>query len=397
MEKNNTKQIVRRVLAMKLPKGQSCFLWGARKTGKSFYLAQHYPDSVYFDLLKTDVYIRLLKEPYLLRREIQALDDSKLEKPIIIDEVQKVPLLLDEVHYLIENTSAYFILCGSSARKLKREGANLLGGRAWRYEFYPFVYPEIPDFNLLHALQHGLIPSHYLAQNWRKTIKAYVNDYLTEEIKAEGLTRNLRAFAEFLDISALSSGEVINYTNIARDCGIDSKTVKEYYQILVDTLIGYFIKPYKNKKKRDDIVASPKFYFFDVGVVNYLSKRNIEEFKGDQAGKAFENYILMELMAYAGLNDLDFDISYWRTRSGTEVDFILGDAKVAIEVKISDRVRQADLKGLTEFSECYKPEKTILVNLVPNPQRIKIDAGCEIDVLPWRQFLEMLWSGQIIQ
>jgi len=387
--------IYTRYLKMKLPKGQSTFLWGARKTGKSHYLAKNFSDSITYNLLETDTYIKLLKRPYLLRQEIKALDKKHLLKPIIIDEVQKIPELLDEIHLLIETTPAYFILCGSSARKLKITGANLLGGRAWRYEFYPLVYPEIPNFDLLKALNYGLIPSHYMSDNWSKTIKAYIGDYLKEEIKAEGLTRNLRAFAEFLDVAAHSNGELMNYSNIAQDCGIDAKTVKEYYQILIDTFLGYMIKPYKNRHKRKDLIATPKFYFFDVGVVNGMTKRIIGSLQGEQAGAAFEQYILMELMAYRGLNDLDFEITFWRTNSGLEVDFILGNAQIAIEVKIGDRVRSKSLHGLTGFIESYKPKRAIIVN--HSDKRALIEQkGCKIDVIPWKIFLQMLWNKEII-
>lgn len=381
---------------MDLPIGQSTFLWGARKTGKSHYLRKHYPNSVVYNLLETDEYFRFLKEPSLLRHRVLALDEETLQHPIIIDEVQKVPALLDEVHLLIEDTAAYFILCGSSARKLKREDVNLLGGRAWRYEFYPLVYPEIPDFDLLRALNHGLIPSHYLAVNWKKTIKAYINDYLKEEIKAEGLTRNLRAFAQFLDVCSFSNGELINYTNIARDCGIDAKTIKEYYQILVDTLLGYYVYPYKDKIKREDLVATPKFYFFDLGVVNGLLKRSIEELKGAVAGQIFEHYIFMELIAYRGINDLDFEISFWRTSSGLEVDFILGDVEVAIEIKISADLRGSDTRGLVAFAEQYKPKRLILVNLSNKKMQEKINDHHTLEILPWKLFLESLWAGKII-
>ncbi len=385
-----------RLLKMDLPEGQSTFLWGARKTGKSYYLRKHYPNSVMYNLLETDEYFRLLKEPEILRRRVLALDEEALKHPIIIDEVQKVPALLDEVHLLIESTSAYFILCGSSARKLKREGVNLLGGRAWRYEFYPLVYPEIPNFDLLHALNHGLIPSHYNAINWKKSIKAYINDYLKEEIKAEGLTRNLRAFAQFLDVCAFSNGELINYTNIARDCGIDAKTIKEYYQILVDTLIGYYILPYRNKIKREDLVATPKFYFFDVGVVSGLTKRSLEDLKGALAGQAFEHYILMELIAYRGINDLDFEITFWRTSAGLEVDFILGDAHIAIEIKISSSLRDTDTRGLIAFAEQYRPKRAILVNTSNKKMKKKIGDHSSLEILPWQAFLEDLWAGNLI-
>ncbi len=388
-----------RYLKMNLPRGQSTFLWGARKTGKSFYLKRHFPESVCYNLLETDLYFRLLKEPHLLREEILNLPAEVLLHPIIIDEVQKIPLLLDEVHWLIENSDAYFILCGSSARKLKKEGVNLLGGRAWRYEFFPLVYAEIANFDLLHALNYGLIPSHYAATHWTKTVKAYVNDYLKEEIKAEGLVRNLRSFAQFLDVAAFSNGELLNYANISRNCGVDSKTIKEYYQILVDTLLGYYIYPYKDKIKREDLVASPKFYFFDVGVVNQLRKRTIPELKGMEAGNAFENYILMELVAYRALNEKEFEICFWRTNGGLEVDFILGNAKVAnvaIEVKISSSIATSDIPGLIAFQRDYQPRASYVVCTAPRARKLTLDEGHAIEILPWRIFLDMLWEGKII-
>lgn len=389
--------IFKRYLKLDLPKGQSAFLWGARKTGKSYFLRHHFPSAQYYDLLKTEEYWRFLAEPQLLRHEVLAMKPEQLAQPIIIDEVQRVPELLNEVHWLIENTKAYFILCGSSARKLKKEGANLLGGRAWRYEFYPLVYPEIPQFDLLRALNQGLIPSHYLTEHWQKTIKSYIHDYLTEEIKAESLTRNLAAFAKFLELAAYSNGEIINFANIARECGVDAKTVKEYYQILEDTLLGYFLQPYENHQKREHLVVkTPKFYLFDVGVVNGLVKRSIAELKGPQAGVMFEHYIFMELIAYRGLNDRDFKINYWRTQSGQEVDFILDDGEVAIEVKITDKIQKSDLRGLEAFYEYAKPKKSILVCNVQRAQKLAINEDWSIDVLPWEDFLHRLWEGEII-
>ena len=382
---------------MKLPQGQSAFLWGARKTGKSFFLKHHFSECIYYDLLKTEQYWSFLKEPQLLRQEILALPTKKLKShPIIIDEVQKVHQLLNEVHWLIENTEAYFILCGSSARKLKKEGANMLGGRAWRYEFFPLVYPEIPEFNLLNALNKGLIPSHYTSAHWKKTIQSYILDYLTEEIKAESLTRNLVAFAQFLELASFSNGEIINFLNIARDCSVDSKTVKDYYQILVDTLLGYYLQPYYNRKKREHVIVSaPKFYFFDVGVVNGLCKRNISELKGPQAGAALEHYIFMELMAYRSLNSLDFNLSYWRTKAGNEVDFILGDGEVALEVKISANIDKTDLRGLEAFCEYATPKKLIVICQAARRRKLKINT-IDVDILPWEVFLKMLWSREII-
>ncbi len=384
-----------RYLQMHLPAHQSAFLWGARKTGKSTYLHQKFPKAIYYDLLQTDLYNKLLKQPHLLREEIQALPKSALNQPIILDEIQKIPALLNEIHALIESMGAQFILCGSSARKLKRGAANLLGGRAWGYHFYPLVFPEIPHLDLLRALNRGLIPSHYDSVHYAKSLKAYIHDYLTEEIQAEGLVRNLPAFARFLDAQVFSQGQLVNFTNIARDCAIDSKTVKEYYQILVDTLLGYFIYPYHPKSSRHLISATPKFYLFDVGVANALAKQKIQALKGNIAGQAFEHYVLMELMGYRGLNDKDFPIQFWRTKNGLEVDFILGAGEVAIEIKISAVAQQADLYGLISFTEEHHPHQAIVVSLDKKPRTILVNQQ-KILILPWQIFLQKLWAGEII-
>jgi len=336
------------------------------------------------------------KEPHILREEILALPEEALKHPIIIDEVQKIPPLLDEIHWLIENTEASFILCGSSARKLKIASANLLGGRAWRYHFYPLVYKEIPNFNLLHALNSGLIPSHYLSKDVARSLKAYISDYLTHEIQAEGLTRSLPSFARFLDSLVFGHGSLLNYSNIARECGINAVAVKEYYQILIDTLLGYFVFPFTKKKHRDIISSTPKFYLFDVGIANILMKRVIPALQGGVAGEAFEHYIFMEIIAYKGINDLDFEITFWRTKTGLEVDFILGNAEVAIEIKISNSPHKSDLKGIIAFQEEHKPKKAIVVCLAPQPRLLNLDSDTEILILPWEVFIDKLWSGEII-
>lgn len=386
----------KRLLKMKLPKKQSAFLWGARKTGKSTYLHENFSDSAYFDLLRSDLYINYSKEPYLFREEVLTLPKEKLSKHIIIDEVQKIPLLLDEVHYLIENKNLQFILCGSSARKLRRGGANLLGGRAWGYHFYPLIYKEVQDFDLLKVFNHGLIPSHYLSSNPRKSIKSYVNEYLKEEIQAEGLVRNLPSFARFLDSLSYSIGELTNFSNIARDCGIDSKTVKEYYQILVDTMLGIFIYPYSKKSTRQTILSSPKFYLFDIGVANYLKGINLSSLKGEEAGKSLENFILMELLAYRGISDKDFNLEFWRTNKGLEVDFILGKGKCAIEVKLSNQVSKVDIKGLIAFKEENPNCTCYVVSQDPRPRKMSIENIGDISILPYKEFLDRLWNNEII-
>ena len=232
-----------RILNLALPPGQSAFLWGPRKTGKSTYLKERYPQSLVYNFLNTELVLEFAKRPSLLREQLLAQDDNVLKHPIILDEVQKVPAILDEVHWLIENRGLQFLLCGSSARKLKRGQANLLGGRAWRYEMFPLVSAEVEVVDLLKVLNRGMIPSHYLDDQYQKSLRAYTTDYLKEEVFAEGLTRNIPAFSRFFEAIGYSHGELTNFSNIARDCGVDSKTVKEYYQIVEDTLLGTMIAP----------------------------------------------------------------------------------------------------------------------------------------------------------
>lgn len=386
----------KRLLKLKLPNRKSAFLWGARQTGKSTYLKTHFPGASWYDLLKSDVHARLEKNPHHLREEITGFTAKQLKQPIIIDEIQKVPALLNEVHWLIENTSAQFILCGSSARKLKRLGTNLLGGRALRYHFYPLTRAEIPQFDLLRALNNGLIPSHYQSDDVNLLLESYVIDYLNFEIREEGLVRHLPDFSRFLDSVAFSNAEMVNFSNIARDCAVSAKTVENYYQILVDTLLGYFLPPYHKKIGRNIISKTPKFYLFDVGVVNYLAKRPIAELRGDITGKAFEHFIFMELIAYNGLYKKRCDITYWRTKTGLEVDFILGAAEIAIEVKISHAVHKEDLSGLIAFCEEHHPKKAIVVSLDAAPRLLRVSDQITIRILPWEHFLKMLWGDEII-
>lgn len=386
----------KRALKINLPARRSAFLWGARQTGKSTYLKLHFPKSIRYDLLQSDVYLKLLKKPQLLREELLYQKPSRSQQPIIIDEVQKIPLLLDEIHWLIENANLQFLLCGSSARKLKRSHANLLGGRAWRYEMYPLTFQEIPDFNLLQALQRGLLPSHYPDPHYKKSLKAYVNDYLTEEIKAEGLARNLASFAKFLDAVSYSNGQLLNYTNIASDCGVDNKTVKEYFEILKDTHLGYDLLPLSKKKGRKSILSTPKFYLFDVGVANFLSNTQINILKGEAAGKSLEQLLFCELMAYRSYKEKNFSLNYWKTKTGLEVDFILNKNEIYIETKISQNVKKGDFKGLNALIDESKPKNAYLVCLEKTPRIVTSDKGQKITILPVYEFLKKLWKNEII-
>lgn len=382
-----------RILEINLPPGQSAFLWGARKTGKTTYLKNTFPNSLRFDFLKTDTFLEYLKSPSLLRERILAKDGSLLNQPIILDEVQKVPHILDEVHWLIENRELSFILCGSSARKLKRGHANLLGGRAWRYQMAPLTFAETGECNLLRILNQGMIPSHYQANeaNCRKSLKAYISDYLIEEVFQEGLTRNIQAFSRFFDTLGHCQGELINYANIARDCGVDAKTVREYFYILEDTLVGSMLYPYTKRKSREIITQMPKFYLFDVGVGGYLSRRMVLDEKGEQFGRAFEQFIHMELQAYNHYAEKDMDIRYWRTKAGQEVDFVLG-GQVCIEVKGTDMVKPSDLRGIAAFKEECRPSMSIVVCNEKEPRLCG-----DIRIVPWRLFLEELWNGDIVK
>jgi len=366
---------------------ESLFLWGARQTGKSTLLKMLFPNALWFDLLKSDVFERYQNNPAQFREAILATASGDI---VIVDEIQKIPSLLDEIHWLIVNHQTRFILSGSSPRKIIRSGANLLGGRALRYELYPLIYVEIPDFNLHRALNNGLLPRHYLSDNSKKLISAYIGSYLRDEIIAEAKIRNISAFTKFLETAAFSNGEMVNYTNIASECGVSSTTVKEYFQILEDTLIGRFLPSFQKKPKRRVILA-PKFYYFDVGIANYLLKRGQIEVGSEAFGSAFEHFIYQELYAHSKYSDLDYAISYWRTTSQIEVDFILGDHEVAIEVKGTNNVQTRHLKGLKSFSEEYTVKKLIIVSNDPLERVIG-----NVTVLPWKQFLEKLWKGEII-
>ncbi len=366
----------------------SLFLWGARQTGKTTLLTHRYPGHLYFDLLLSDVFERYSRNPELLREEVLAY---RGRQPVIIDEIQRIPSLLNEVHWLIVNKEVQFILSGSSPRKILRSDENLLGGRAIRYELYPLIMKEIPDFNLLRALNNGLLPRHYLSDESQKLISAYVGSYLQDEIMAEAKIRNISSFNRFLEAAAFSNGEIVNYSNIATECGVSSPTVKEYFQILEDTLIGRFLPSFQKKPKRR-IIQSPRFFFFDVGIANYLLKRKAIEQGSEAFGKAFEHYIYHEIYAHSHYSQLNYLLSYWRTTSGMEVDFILGDHEIAVEVKATRQANNRHLKGLKKFSEEYKVEKLILVTNDPLPRK---SGNC--DILPWNMFLTMLWSDEIIK
>jgi predicted AAA+ superfamily ATPase len=266
-----------------------------------------------------------------------------------------------------------------------------LGGRAARYELYPLVYKEIPDFDLLRALNNGLLPRHYLAKNADKLLSAYTGSYLRDEIITEAKIRNIGSFSRFLEMASFSNGEIVNYSNIAADCGVSAPTVREYFQILEDTLIGRFLPSYQKKPKRR-VILSPKFYYFDVGIANYLLKRGRVAIGSESFGHAFEHFLYHEIYSHTHYSDLNYPLSYWRTASQIEVDFILGDHEVAVEVKSTEMANPRHLHGLKSFAEEYNVKKMILVSNDQSPRKVG-----KIMIMPWKYFLDQLWDGRLIE
>jgi predicted AAA+ superfamily ATPase len=377
---------MKRIFTLNLPSDKSAFLWGPRKVGKSYWLREHCKDHIFIDFLKTDIYADYLSRPALLRERYANFQ----HKRIIIDEVQMVPDILNEVHWLIENSSLSFILTGSSPRKLRRHHANLLGGRAWRYTMHPLCYPELLDIDFEKIMISGLLPSHYLSPNPVQELRSYLADYLKDEIAAQAAVRNIPAFAEFLKIAAITNGELLNYANVARESGVSTKVVREYFQILEDTLLGFRLAPWKKSANRR-LIETEKFYLFDIGLANYLSRRTpiagTPEF-----GKSFEHYILMELIAYQAYKNPELSINFWRTSSGSEVDFILNEMEVAIEIKASKRVHETDATALKVLKKEFHVKKCIIVSFELEPKMLSEQIEC----LPWNYFLEKLWSGDLI-
>lgn len=311
---------------------------------------------------------------------------------MIIDEIQLIPELLNEVHWLITRKDIHFILSGSSARKLKRKGVNSLGGRAVRNVLYPLVSAEIPDFDLVRAVNRGMLPTHYLAPDERqlhKRLQAYISVYLKEEIAAEALVRRLPSFTRFMEVAALTSGEMVNYRNVAQDCGVDAKTVKEYFNILEQTLVGYIVPAFSRTVKRR-INQAPRFYYFDVALPNYLLHRGNMQLGSEDFGHAFEHLLMQEIIAYLGYHDIENALSYWHTYTGYEVDAVLGDAQVAIEFKSSQEVQSKHLRGLKAFKEEHPGARLIIVSLDVQPRSFH-----GVEVMPATHFLLQLWLGNI--
>lgn len=387
----------KRKLIFPVESKESFFLWGIRQTGKTTLLKDIYPNaSMRIDLLKTDVYRRYLDHPEYLRQELEEIPRPSNEVMIVvIDEIQKVPGLLDEVHWLIENKGIKFVLVGSSIRKLRQEHANLLGGRALRYELFGLVSQEISDdFNLSHLirlLNNGFLPKLYLSDSPQRLWNAYTGNYIKDEIASEALVRNLPIFSGFLNIASLSDTEIVNFSTIARDCGVSSHTISGYFDILVDTLIGRWLPSYTKRPKRK-VIQAPKFYFTDVGLVNFLAKRRSIEPGSELFGKAFENWVFHELTAYNSYNERFMDLAYWRLASGIEVDFLIDNEKVAIEAKATKTVISDHLKGLRNLIEDHPHFQSRIVVSLETKAR-KTEDG--ILILPVAEFATRLWGHKL--
>ena len=377
----------KRILGIENMLDEGNFLLGARQTGKSTLLQERFPDAICYDLLKSDLRKRFKKNPELLREILEGKPAGTL---VIIDEVTKVPELLDEVHWLMVNRGIEFVLCASSARKLKKSSSNTLGGRAVPIPFYPLVSAEIPDFDIYRAVQNGMIPRHYLIDNAWKRIGAYVDLYMKEEIREEALVKDFDAFERFLEVAAISDGEILNYENIATDCGVSAKTVASYFQILYDTLIGYEVPAYRKVIQRK-LVQAPRFYYFDVGVANYLMGRSSLKRGTDEFGHAFEHLVIQEIIAYLGYSGSNEKLTYWRTYTGLEVDAVLGDSKVAVEIKSVEEIKTKHGKGLKAFGEEHPECRQIIVSLD------KLNRHSNgIDLMYVTDFFNALWKGEII-
>lgn len=373
-----------------LEKG-TVFLFGPRQTGKSTYIRHEIlPIAVKsYSLLDHGLLHRFKADPTRLRQEVEAQGWN--DCVIIIDEVQKCPELLDEVHHLIEERRIRFLLTGSSARSLKRSGVNLLGGRGRDRAFHPFVYHElvVSGFSLDRAMRNGLIPNHYFADDADDLLQSYVSRYLAEEIIAEGASRNIPAFARFLEVAAACNSQQLDYTSVASDAGVSRQTVQNYFQILKDTLLGYELPAWVGGTKRK-AMTTPKFYFFDMGVVRSLLRlESISEASKD-FGDFFEHFLFLELRAWIDYTKPSRTLHYWRSTSAFEVDFIL-DGRIAIEVKSTQQASPKHFKGLKALQEESGFEKYILV--CREKEKRLVDG---IYIYPWEIFLKELWGGIIL-
>ena len=369
------------LLAMK-----SFFLFGPRATGKTTLIRQQLAKTAtIIDLLDSRYFLRLSAAPH----ELESLIAAAPADIIVIDEIQRIPELLNEIQRLIESRNLTFLLTGSSARKLRRGKANLLAGRVWNAGMFPLIYHEIPDFDLSRYLRYGGLPAVYLSAHPEEELDAYVNTYLKEEILAEGLIRRFPPFSRFLKTIALANSEMINFTKLANDCQVPPSTVTEYVGLLEDTLVGFLLPAWTESKKRKAIKTG-KFYFFDPGITHMLAGTEALDRNSNLYGKSFEQFICMELRAYLSYKRKKLPLAYWRSKSGHEVDFLIG-TRTAIEVKASRKISRNDFKGLN-----YLKEEGVFQNLILVSQDPVSTLTDSILTVPWQKFLSDLWKDKFV-
>ncbi len=379
-------EITRELQLIPLLSMNSFFLFGPRATGKTTLIRKELAETAtIIDLLDSRYFLKLSSAPH----ELESLIAATPGKIVVIDEIQRVPELLNEVHRLIEEQHITFLLTGSSARKLRRGKANLLAGRVWEARMFPLIYQELNNFDLDRYLRYGGLPAVYLSNYPEEALDAYVNTYLKEEIMAEGLIRRLPPFSRFLEAISLANGEMVNFTKIANDCQVPPSTVTEYIHLLEDTLVGFLLPAWTRSRKRKAIKTG-KFYFFDPGITHMLCGTETLDRNSNLYGKSFEQFIGMELRAYLSYTRKKFPLRYWRSKNGHEVDFLIGE-KTAIEVKASKRISRSDFQGLK-----YLKEEGIFRNFVLVSQDPIHSRTDEILALHWQKFLTDLWKDSFV-
>jgi predicted AAA+ superfamily ATPase len=364
-------------------KRKGVLLLGPRRTGKSFLIKHQIKPNKIINLLKSETFRNYSSRPELLREII----DSK-DKIVAIDEIQKLPILMDEIHNLIESTSVKFILTGSSARKLSKNYTSLMAGRVKLMRLHPLVFPEIDNFELNRVLQFGSLPIVYNSSDPWDELRDYTGLYLKEEIQAEAMVRKIENFSRFIDFAAMTNGDILNYESIGRDSQVPARTIREYYNILQDTFMGEILHPIKSSNKRK-CISSGKFYFFDLGVLNSILQRKSISSKTKEYGKLFEHFIYLEIKAYINYFSQDSKVEFWRIDEETEVDFIINE-EIAIEVKSADLIQDKHLKGLINFIGKGPIKKHIIVSLDKQNRKIGL-----IEVMPYSDFLHQLWDGKL--
>jgi len=359
---------------------KSHFLFGPRQTGKTFLIQNTLKEARVYDLLDSSIFLALSRDPGRIAQELTPQDHL-----IVIDEIQRLPELLNEVHRLIEGRRIRFLMTGSSARKIRRGGINLLGGRARIKHLHPLTCRELGKrFDLIRAMERGLLPSIYFSDDPSADLESYTGLYLQQEIVAEGAIRNIPAFSRFLRIAALCNGTIVNFTKVSNDAQVARTTVYEYFEVLKDTLILHELPAWRKSKKRKPL-ASSKYYFFDVGIVATLQGRVFRP-GTPEYGEGFETYLFHELICYRDYIRQE-PLSYWRSSSGFEVDFIIGD-HTAVEVKAKENISPHDIKALQALAEEKILKRYLCVSLEPRMRRIGV-----VTILPYKEFLDNLWNG----